>query len=118
MTREAEHRGLFSLSNFWVEDQALLSSTKSLALVCLFVLLCTAGDSQRTQAFYSEIAEGRKEEQQAASTDAWHGRREQRSRGGDGRQEALRVAGTGALQGCVGGQKAGQPPTGRSLSDR
>ncbi|KAG5197399.1 hypothetical protein MJG53_017698 [Ovis ammon polii x Ovis aries] len=51
-------------------------------------------DSQRTQAFYSEIAEGRKEEQQAASTDAWHGRREQRSRGGDGRQEALRVAGT------------------------
>ncbi|CAI9169074.1 unnamed protein product [Rangifer tarandus platyrhynchus] len=48
----------------------------------------TPGDSQRTQAFYSEMAEGRKEEQQAASADAWRSLREQRSRGGDCRQEA------------------------------
>lgn len=32
----AEHHGLFSPSNFWVEDQALLSSTKSPG-PCLFV---------------------------------------------------------------------------------
>lgn len=83
-----------------------------LGLVCLFVLFYTAGDSQRTQAFYSEIVEGRKEGQQAAYADAWCSHREQRSRGGDCRQEALRVADTGAPQGGVGGTVGRTAPHG------
>lgn len=77
--------------------------------VCLFCF--TLQETLRElKAFYSEIAEGRKEGQQAVSADSWCGRREQRARGGDCRQEALRVAGTGALQGGVGGTVARTAP--------